>query len=101
MSDKITYIRKTTRERESEIEKALAVRSMQNGKAATMRELARITGVSASTFLMNRLWKMVDDGRLIANPEQYHGGVTQVRWLFQLPADRLPNVLGDVYEVRA
>jgi hypothetical protein len=101
MSSKITYVRKTSAERESEIEKALAIRAMNNGQPATMRELARCTGVSASTFMMNRLWKMVDDGRLIANPEPYGSGVTQTRWLFQVPAHRLPTVLGDVYEVRS
>lgn len=102
MSEKITYVRKSGEERKCDIERALVVRQVVELKPRASRTaIARAIGMAVSPLLTNYLWEMVDEGRLIADPQAYRGGVAEVRWLYQVPADRLPALLGDAYEVRS
>lgn len=85
-------------ERIRQIESALAVRAVESKAPASMRQIAKAVRMSPSKHLMNILWDMVDAGKLVANPRDWRPGWTA--WDFQIPAHKIDQAIGQVYEVR-
>jgi hypothetical protein len=76
----------------------LAVRAIESKPSASMRQIARAIGKHPNGNMSNVLWSMVDDGLLVANPRPWRPNKTA--WDWQIPAHKLEQLIGQVYEVQ-
>jgi len=84
--------------RKAQIEEQVALHQTFHKKPLTMRQIAKRIKMSPGGHLMNILWEMSDEQRLIALPRAYRSTVTA--WDFKLPPDRVDSVLERIYEVQ-
>lgn len=81
--------------RKAQIEEQVALHQSIHKKPLTMRQIAHRIQMSPGGHLMNILWEMAEEQRLIAHPRQYRE--TMTAWDFKLPPDRVDVVLERVY----
>jgi len=84
--------------RKAQIEEQVALHQSINKQPLTMRQIARRIQMSPGGHLMNILWEMAEEQRLIAHPRPYRE--TMTAWDFKLPPDRVGTVLERIYEVK-
>jgi len=84
-----TYIPPKTRrqKREEEIKRVLAIAHFEKGKPLSMRQIARHMNLWPTSWLMNVLYEMADEGQLLQRT--FPQGKSQVRNTFCLPPDRV------------
>jgi len=82
--------------RKQQIEEVIALRQMVDKKPSTMRQIARGLNMSPSNHLMELLWEMADEQRLIPKPREYRQ--TMTAWDFKLPPDRAARIVEKVYQ---
>ena len=63
-----------------------------------MRQIAKRVHMSPGGHLMDILWEMTDEQRLIPAPRAYRESMTA--WDFKLPPERVDVVLERIYEVQ-
>lgn len=73
--------------RKSQIADAIRHHQTMSKAPLSMRQIARLVSMGATSHLMAMLWDMVDDGTLIATPREYRPGITA--WQFSIPNHKL------------
>ena len=81
--------------RMDQIEEVMAVHQVMVKGGMSMRMIAKQIGMSPSNHLMNILWTMADDGRIMARKKHYRPNIDSFVWF--VSADRLGVVLDKVY----